>query len=222
MNKVMLFATWRDARVLERIKNYRYVCDYTIKHLGLECHVADSDLPKFSLSAARNNAVQQAKAAGAEIVVIQDSDVLIDPVALTTAVEMARSGSIVLPYTLAKYLIPYHTNLILKGKIKPENAADLGSFDWSVGGAYVTSVESWEHVGGQDERFSGWGCEDMAFAEAANRLGKTLERSEGTMYHLFHPSAEKETDPSYYENAALMARYQDPNEDIQNLIRERL
>lgn len=214
----MLFATWRNAGIKERVRNLDYVRKYTNNTLGLWCHEADSPFPKFSLSAARNNAVAQAKAAGASVVVIQDADVLIDPQALVDAVALAREGKIVLPYDLVRYLIPYHTNLILRGKIKPQNAQDLGAFDWSLGGAYVTTVETWEYVGGQDERFAGWGCEDIAFAVTADKMGKRLERTHGTMHHLFHPSAEKETDPSYYENSALLTRYE--TEDPQILMRE--
>ena len=49
---------------------------------------------------------------------------------------------------------------------------------------------AWDRLGGFDERFVGWGFEDMAFQSAVcGLLGH--ERIEGDVYHLWHPRSEE-------------------------------
>jgi GT2 family glycosyltransferase len=45
----------------------------------------------------------------------------------------------------------------------------------------------WERLGGFDERFVGWGWEDVAFSLAAQTLGGGMHRVAGTAWHLWHP-----------------------------------
>lgn len=48
----------------------------------------------------------------------------------------------------------------------------------------------WDKVGGFDEKFSGWGFEDTAFATACASLeGKLMVRLPYTIWHLWHPQS---------------------------------
>jgi hypothetical protein len=83
----------------------------------------------------------------------------------------------------------------------------------------------WERVGGFDERFIGWGGEDVAFAQACRVLTGEPERIEGPVYHLYHARS-LERNPSlvaYIEAQALAKRYRDTRtpEAMQALLDER-
>jgi GT2 family glycosyltransferase len=68
----------------------------------------------------------------------------------------------------------------------------------------------WEELGGFDERFIGWGQEDVAFVQAARMLGY-IGRVPGTVYHLWHPVAreKRRSDPLWQANQALGRRYRE-------------
>jgi hypothetical protein len=55
---------------------------------------------------------------------------------------------------------------------------------WSC--AIAIRRDAWDQLGGFDERFRGWGWEDMAFQSAACSL-VGHERIEGDVFHLWHP-----------------------------------
>ncbi|WP_158573854.1 glycosyltransferase family 2 protein [Micromonospora craniellae] len=54
------------------------------------------------------------------------------------------------------------------------------------GGAIVATRKLFDHVGGQDERYRGWGDEDNEFYFMLRRHG-VLRRPVGWLYHLDHP-----------------------------------
>lgn len=73
----------------------------------------------------------------------------------------------------------------------------------------------WDDMGGFDERFVGWGFEDMAAQSLIVGL-YGHERIEGDVYHLFHPRSEERivpgqgrmtATPEYVTNARLGRRY---------------
>ena len=91
-----------------------------------------------------------------------------------------------------------------------------------MGGAYVCQPRAWDSLGGQDERFTGWGNEDTAFSLVADRLQRCHLRVHGTIYHLWHPYSESR-DPEHPEhraNEALFASYVEA-ENMGNFLRDR-
>lgn len=73
----------------------------------------------------------------------------------------------------------------------------------------------WDDMGGFDERFQGWGFEDMAFQSVVCGL-YGWERIEGDVIHLWHPRSEERiikgetrdtATPEYVVNARLGRRY---------------
>ena len=220
MDDVLVGVPWRDRKNINRTRALECVVANLKNSTGLEVNLVDGKKIKFSLSAARNAAVELAKERNKSIVVICDADSLINPNSLINAIELARTAeSVVLPYSIVRYLNQRGTHRVLSGKMDPNDAPDIAWFDWSVGGAFVTRPEIWDRLGGQDERFTGWGCEDTAFSITASKMGMPHVRVEGTMNHLWHPSAEKETDPAYYVNAELLKKY-DETDSIEDLIQE--
>lgn len=70
--------------------------------------------------------------------------------------------------------------------------------------------KAWDLLGGFDERFRGWGFEDMAFQSAACALAGA-ERVEGDVFHLWHPRTpglgQREQTAEAVTNARLGRRY---------------
>lgn len=161
----------------------------------------------FNRSAAVNTA---ARAAGEwDVAVVGDSDVVCDPKQLTAAIDRARETG--------RCTLAYDTYIALN---EPMTARILTGFDgnWLPGKALkmVSHVSSlvvvprrlWDEVGGFDERFVGWGHDDVAFAEACRVIGGGIERVPGTVWHLFHPhSPERKGGPDLRACAALAKRY---------------
>jgi len=76
-------------------------------------------------------------------------------------------------------------------------------------GVLVVTREIWETVHGFDERFQGWGWEDLAFWSSCCAMFGGFERVRGDIYHLWHPTdrAEREESPTHGANQVLGERY---------------
>lgn len=66
----------------------------------------------------------------------------------------------------------------------PDAFEKINPVSWSC--CFVVPRAAWERLGGFDERFAGWGFEDMAFQSAACGL-IGWERLPGAVLHLWHP-----------------------------------
>jgi hypothetical protein len=81
---------------------------------------------------------------------------------------------------------------------------------WSC--CFVVPRAVWDAIGGFDERFKGWGWEDMAFQSVVCGL-YGHERLDGDIWHLWHPRAEERIrrgtplHPAYVANRMLGRRY---------------
>lgn len=212
---------WRDRGDKARRQSVECVHAHLQKITHAIPHRIDGDGEAFSLAAARNRIVRMAEEAGAKVVVICDSDTLIEQTAMSKAVVAAReSDRVILPFNLFRALGQRESIMVMNGR-NPILLPDIGSLTWSVGGAFVTTPEAWWALGGQDERFTGWGCEDTAFNIVADKMRRSHVRVEGVIHHLWHPaSPDKDAaNLSYQENAALLQRYVDAT-DITTIIKE--
>lgn len=214
-----VFIPWRDYGVPERQRAMVYVKKHLEDGLNLKVHFADGENEKFSLSAARNNAISQAKSMGASVALICDADTIlhIDSV-VDIFFHIKAFNSIVVPFEISRYLTRASSKKVLNQNADPNELDVIDTFDWSVGAAIMSSVDEWERVGGQDERFTGWGFEDVAFAVAAEKMGNRPIKMGGVMNHLWHPSAEKSGE-AYEYNEMLYKRYVE-TDNIELLIEE--
>lgn len=170
-----------------------------------EIHTGDSEGEPFNRSAARNQA-----AAGDWLVsVFADGDVMVEGrEQVDAAVAVARrTGRMVFAHTWRAGLGQDATEQVLAGA----DPASVGRDEWdrnTFSGCYAVPRSLWNAVGGFDERFIGWGGEDLAFMKACAALGG-VDRVQGTIYHLWHPRsrAEQEEQPHYAANWALYERY---------------
>lgn len=172
---------WRDSddshRQMSFVNNYWQWNDW-----GFDIALADSGAEPFSRSASRNVGVA---AAGMGVVVIADADTLPEYEPLRAAIAAADDRRLHLPYD--RYVNVKHGRVI----DRTEN---------STGGCLVIHSDAYALVGGHDERFIGWGAEDIAFRVACDRkLGETV-RHPGVLTHQWHPIKWSPHDENYRAN----------------------
>ena len=74
----------------------------------------------------------------------------------------------------------------------------------SCGGAFIVNREQYLSIGGENERFVGWGPEDAVRLHRCKILGLgALWLQEGALYHLYHPHTEPQ-DESTMERLTFM------------------
>ncbi|MDH2424756.1 galactosyltransferase-related protein [Sphaerisporangium sp. TRM90804] len=183
----------------------------------------DTDHQPFCLAGCRNKGVRLAEDLGADVVVIGDADTLPEREPLLAAIEgAARNGKVNLPYTAYWSLRGDGTAQYRRGV--PLHKCNHFEVPGACSGVLVATPATWRAVGGQDERFLGWGAEDAAFYSAhVALLGSEPVRHPGRVYSLTHESATKEG-PQYSANFALCFRYQQAQGDpdaMRALIAER-
>lgn len=163
----------------------------------------------FNRSAAIN---QAAKQTDWDVAVIADADTWTPHNQLQTAIKQAtETGKLTAAFTAVVELTQQCTDTILNGQI---THADIGIEKIRTeplvtqSSMLVITKELWHNVGGFDERFIGWSCEDNAFYRACHIIGGPPNRVDGYAYHLWHPPAlRSRSDPNYTNNQALWRQY---------------
>jgi hypothetical protein len=151
--------------------------------LGLPIFTADSDEDKpFSRSQAINRAVALAFEAGHGTIVISDADTLVQAGPLARAVDMtSRDGKSRLPYDKYILMTQGQTNLYVHtGRV----TGDV--YEGACSGVLVVRVDTFYQLGQFDERYVGWGYEDIDFAVRAQ-----FERVPGTCWGMYHEPDER-------------------------------
>lgn len=137
-----------------------------------EVQFFDSGHTIFNRAASRNLAVAEAHRLGFRKLVITDADCIPEPKPLCEAFYLVDDDAVHLPYTVCKVL-----------NKQEQVTAEL---TFTCGGTYVTTVDGWNRVGGQDERFNLWAPEDMAFKLAHETLVGPIIRHDGVLLSLAH------------------------------------
>lgn len=166
---------------------------------------------EWSKGAAAAAGVEEAIAAGAEILVIADGDSFTgDPGAIRQAIELVELGRPwAIPHGFVHRLTEAETARVLDD---PTHRPRLGKICRPLyegpagGGITVLTVDAWRTVGGIDARFVGWGGEDLAFGWALETLVGLPERVGASLVHLWHPHPAPELRGSP-ESEALVADY---------------
>lgn len=159
------------------------------------------DSEPFNIAKAKNNGVRQASSPK---IVIADADVVIRKEQIEEA--LAKEGWFI-PYEVYLNLTQSHTDEFLNGTRELDDCEwDHRILSWA--GMIVVDRQAYWDVGGHDERFSGWGLEDVALRLSLDNLYVQHERVPGNIYHLWHPTSEARTFGSeeYALNEALFRR----------------
>lgn len=153
-----------------------------------EVLVSDEQEGKFCKPKLVNDLFKKSRNA---MICVLDADCLPSHQALKQAFELAKQGTWVVPHTEVHRLSAKATELYYKtGEIKSTDLARSPYEGIAGGGCFVMNRWQYEKVGGMDERFTGWGGEDLAFGYAADAiLGKHI-RLAPPLVHLWHPPQE--------------------------------
>jgi hypothetical protein len=180
----------------------------------------------FNRSAAINDASRQA--GDWDVAVICDSDTVVPPGQYAEAVRKANdTGLLVSALTKVVELTKDSTDQLLAGadvdistlkKVKTRTKDDM-----TQSSVLAVPRDLWDAVGGFDEQFCGWGCEDNAFWLAATVLGGKGPtrvpndaphsgrpvRIDGPAFHLWHELASKIKlfDPIFRTNFKRLRHY---------------
>lgn len=180
----------------------------------------------FNRSAAINTASANADRDGRwDVGIVIDSDVLLSVSQVRAAIDRAaETGRVTWAHRRWRGVREDATERLTQRKSAPlpaeleRDEMDLivertNPLSWSCCVAIPRAV--WDDMGGFDERFKGWGFEDMAFMSVVCGL-YGHERIEGDVIHLWHPRSDeritpgetRETaTPEYVVNARLGRRY---------------
>lgn len=158
-----------------------------------------------------------------DVGIVIDSDVMISESLLRSAVDLAvKTDKVTWPHTRIRNISEYWTKRVILDPPLPaeldRDALDLmvertNPISWSC--CIVIPRSQYDALGGFDERFKGWGFEDMAFQSAVcGLLG--WNRQPGDIVHLWHPRSDERivpgrpretSSPEYLYNARLGRRY---------------
>lgn len=158
----------------------------------------------FCRSAALNRAALDA--GNWDVAVISDADIVAP--GTEAAVKVAwNTGAMTLPHIRYCALTEQGTRDIITGKDAPRE----GLIDWCGDGLGVAQCvvrrDLWDRVGGLDERFIGWGWQDVAFHYACRGLAGEV-RLDDSIWHLWHPTDTREPVENREMALAYMAAFE--------------
>jgi hypothetical protein len=168
----------------------------------------------FNRSAARNAAVEEFTRyrPNWDVVLLADADVMVyERRQVVEAIRLARrTGHMVFAHTWRAGLGQDATEQVLAGADPSAMVRD----EWDANtfsSCYAVPRSLWDTLGGFDERYVGWGLEDVAFHRAAGAMAGVDRVDQGVVFHLWHPRsrAEQEENPHYPANHRLWQRYLD-------------
>lgn len=151
-----------------------------------------------------------ASRADGDVFVVADADSYTDPTVLCEAVHDVSVGAHpwVVPHLRVVRFTEQVTAWIYDGNTPRQRTVRQPYRGVKGGGITVVSREAWETVHGIDDRFQGWGGEDIAFGWALETLTGPCRRLDGDLHHLWHPPASPRMRGSA-ESEALASRYRD-------------
>lgn len=146
-----------------------------------------ADPGTFNRPQAINRAVLQASGA---VLIVADADTAFDAGWPQAAVESIYSGrsAWVLPQWYRRLARRSTSRLVRRDPDGPIEGIVEEETEYSWSGLVVVPRDGFDACGGFDERFTGWGHDDIAFGVAMETLWGYHSRLPGQATHLWHPS----------------------------------
>jgi hypothetical protein len=194
-----------------RVRLMEYVTAH-LERAGVEYILSPDPQPgPFNRARAKNFGAEIAIGKDYDIIIFHDADMVIHDWEYENLIYRADEfGQLVIGFNEYRALTAAGTSMLLSGQLVDPWQVPVAqaTVSWSLGGIIAMTTAAYEHVGGYDERFRGWGCEDTAFAVASGVALDGKQRLEGSACHLWHEHASGyQTDEDNIFNAALLARY---------------
>jgi predicted glycosyltransferase involved in capsule biosynthesis len=163
---------------------------------GVTAYYGDTDDEIFNPSGARNKGCLEAIADGCDVLVVSDADLFVEPYPLHKSIEKAASENVIsIPYIDLLFLSKMESDEIIAGREDVHSLAKkpgITIFRGQVGGIFVLSESTFRILNGWDERFQGWGFEDLAIREAHKAIfNRDLHRTYGIAVSLNHEDRDK-------------------------------
>lgn len=168
--------------------------------------VIEGECPgNWSKGAAIHRAFEQSTS---DVLVLADADSYVDADVLADAVERCHRGvPWVMPHRSVYRLTEDETTLVLDGhRPRIEKVVRFPYHGPAGGGVVVMTRAAYVAVNGIDERFEGWGGEDISLGMALHTLTGPHERLTSDLIHLWHPHPAPHGRGSP-ESEALAGRY---------------
>lgn len=150
------------------------------------------------------------------VLALGDADLLVDTDVVQACLEKCVDDfEAINPYSHLIDLTQNQTERVLGGEPLPGPEGQQVDRDYKgeylcfCGGLYVINRSAYLRLGGQDERFVGWGGEDDAMSVKVGLLDRVAVNNSGLAYHLYHPAASDSVAgaPEYSENMRLLGDY---------------
>lgn len=124
------------------------------------------------------------------IVGIWDADVIIPPVQLLAGINSIRNGSAMcFPYGGEFIFLDQKQSITIRNHRSTLEEFEIiqAKMKQSVGGAFLVNKNIYMEAGGENERFYGWGPEDVERVKRLEILELPISRISGPLFHLYHP-----------------------------------
>jgi glycosyltransferase involved in cell wall biosynthesis len=173
---------------------------------------------EFNKSMLLNRGVELAKA---PVVLLHDADILVPRDYLSLALKRIEAGfEAIRPLRFLFYLDQGSTShLIDEGALSDQETIDRVAQN-SQGGSTLIRKTTYRAIGGHDERFLGWGGEDLEFLERL-RTQRLFRGGFMPALHLWHPPALNKASGGRNQRLLSDLRSQTPAERIQRLVATR-
>jgi hypothetical protein len=196
----------------ERDRNYVFVRS-RLETLYPDWEVIEGTCePPWRKGIAVNRAIE---ASSGDVLVIHDADVMVGAAVLPHAVQELDRAAWVVPHRMVYRLNEEATRYVIAtAPLEPQpvyDCLDRVQRKGPIGGGIVVARrEGVEAVAGIDERFEGWGGEDISFGRALDTIVGPHARFGNVMWHLHHePPPKRPDDRASPESEALASRYLD-------------
>ena len=174
---------FRSSNDLWRQQSVRYISKHMSKYKPI---FADSGDTPFSRSGSRNAGAAQCED---DVILFLDADTYIPHEQIDAAIDLARQGYMVHPFTHYPFFNGKETKAIYRTNVIDYSRSEW-NIDYATGGAIALPREMFFDYGGYDEEFIDWGYEDAAFILVRQKAGHEVKRIDGNCAHLWHPRPE--------------------------------
>lgn len=210
MTEVPILMPWKDVGDRSRSVAHAWCKKYWSDH-GFDTIIEGSGQSRSEMC---NDAARKAVEMGADVLIFVDADTWTLPEQLRDAISLARSSDLLVhaftDYVRIGSMTTQRSISIPHDRLKLSQLLKSGrSTPKHVSGASAVSVETWNALGGFDERFTTYGSEDRAFHLAAEAYGGYVERISGPAMHWYHHLDPHKSDRPRKDDpkVQLIARY---------------